>query len=117
MDDSFWGGSARFKSFVIDRLKEVFQISQESHYNFTYVVLQVNQHQDAVKMHQCAYISDMEVDKESLLESLNADEKQKYRTLIGQLGWVSSQTRPDILSKEVSLSKMPKCRTSRKLIR
>ena len=81
------------------RLNEVFQISQESHYNFTYVGLQVNQHQDAIKMHQSAYISEMEVmeiDKECLHASLNADEKQKYRTLIGQLNWVSSQTRPDI---------------------
>ena len=59
----------------------------------------MNQHQDGIKMHQCAYISDMEVmeiDKERLHESLNADEKQKYRTLIGQLNWVSSQTSPDI---------------------
>ena len=79
MDDFFWGGSARFKSSVIDRLKEVFQISQESHYNFTYVGLQVNQHQDGIKMPQCANISDMEVmeiDKEGLHESLSADEKQ-----------------------------------------
>ena len=38
----------------------------------------------------------MEVDKERPHESLNADEKQKYGTLIGQLNWVSSQTRPDI---------------------
>ena len=90
VDDFFWGGSARFKSS---------QISQESHYNFSYVGLQVNQHQDGIKMHQCAYTSEMEVmeiDKERLYESLNADEKQKYRTLIGQLNWVSSQTRPDI---------------------
>ena len=46
-----------------------------------------------------AYISDMEVmeiDKERLHESLNTDEIQKYRTLIGQLNWVSCQTRPDI---------------------
>ena len=95
----FWGGFARFKSSVNDRLKEVFQISQESHYNFTNVGLQVNQNQDGIKMHQCAHISDMEVmeiDKECLHESLNADEKQKYRTLIGQLNWVSSQTCSDI---------------------
>ena len=88
MDDFFWGGSARFKSSVIDRLKEVFQISQKSHYNFIYVGLQVSQHQDGIKMHQCADISEMkvmEIDKERLHESLNADEKQKYRTLIGQL--------------------------------
>ena len=74
MDNFFWGGSARFKSSVI----EVFQISQESHYNFTYVGLQVNQHQDCIEMHQCIYISDMEVmevDKERLHESLNVDEK------------------------------------------
>ena len=38
----------------------------------------------------------MEIDKERLHESLNADEKQEYRTLIGQLNWVSSQTCPDI---------------------
>ena len=53
----------------------------------------MSQHQDGIKMYQCAYISDMEfmeVDKERLHESLNADEKQKYRTLIGQLNWVSS---------------------------
>ena len=59
----------------------------------------MSQHQDGIKMHQCAYILEMEVmeiDKECLHESLNADEKQKYRTLIGQLNWVSSQTHPDI---------------------
>ena len=99
VDDFFWGGSARFKSSVIDRLKEVFQNSQESHYNFIYVGLQVSQHQDGIKMDQCAYISEMEVmeiDRERLHESLNANEKKKYRTLIEQLNWVSSQTRPDI---------------------
>ena len=59
----------------------------------------MNQHQDGIKMHQCAHISDMEVieiDKERLHESLHADEKQKFGTKIGQLNWVSSQTRPDI---------------------
>ena len=78
MDDFFWRRSARFKSSVIDRLKEVFQISQESYYKFTYVGLQVNQHQDGIKMHLCAYISEtevMQIDKERLHESLNADEK------------------------------------------
>ena len=40
----------------------------------------------------------MEVDKERLRESLNSDEKQKYRKYrnIGQLNWVSIPTRPDI---------------------
>ena len=90
MDDFFWGGSVRFKSSVIHRLKEVFQISRESHYNFTYVGLQGNQHQDGIKMHQCAYISDMEV-----MEVLMLTRNKKYRTLIGQLNWVSSQTHPD----------------------
>ena len=59
----------------------------------------MNQHQHGIKMHQCAYISDMEVmevDREHLHESLSADDEQKYRTLIGQLDWVSGQTHPDI---------------------
>ena len=75
-------------------------------------------------MHQFAYISEMEVmeiDKECLHESLNADEKRKYGTLIGQLNGVSGQTRPDMAFEareaSVSLSKMPKCRTSRKVIK
>ena len=29
-------------------------------------------------------------------ESLNADKKQQFRSLIGQLNWISGQTRPDI---------------------
>ena len=28
--------------------------------------------------------------------SLNADEKQHFQSLFGQLNWVSGQTRPDI---------------------
>ena len=59
----------------------------------------------------------MEIDKECLHESVNADEKQKYRTLIGQLNWVSSQTRPDIAFEacEASVSfKDAKVSTSQK---
>ena len=48
VDDFFWGGSARLKSSVIDRLKEAFQISQESHYNFIYVGHQVSQHHNGI---------------------------------------------------------------------
>ena len=62
----------------------------------------MKQTSSCIEVDQHNYISEVQpvmTDRKRIKEtkeSLNADEKQQFQSLIGQLNWISGQTRPDI---------------------
>ena len=83
-------------------IKEVFQISKNNQNNFTYLGLHIKQNGDDIDTDQEKYISDINpivIEHERNrkgCEEITTSERQQLIAVIGQLNWVSTQTRPDI---------------------
>ena len=102
VDDVVWAGTKDFSDNVIDQVKSTFNISREHQEHFTYVGLKVEQDQDHINLHQKDYIEEIKpVKTDGSLENdpcreISEQEKKDLRSSIGQLNWISTQTRPDI---------------------
>ena len=70
----------------------------------------MKQTSSCIEADQHDYVSEVQpvmIERKSIQEtkdSLNADEKQQFRGLIGQLNWLSGQTRPDIACESCKAS-------------
>ena len=102
VDDFLFTGTQNFVETIINNLMKKFKIGSTGKVNFTYVGLRVNSYTDGLTVDQEHYIESIHtipISKERLLEKesqLNKRELANFRTLIGQLSWVSTHTRPDI---------------------
>ena len=101
VDDILWAGTETFAVNVIGPLTKQFLIGSESTSPFKYIGVNLSQENDAILLNQKDYIMSLETLKVDLKsKTRNSDssdnEKDKFRALVGQLNWVSTQTRPDI---------------------
>lgn len=102
VDDFCWGGTETFNEKVINGLEEKFLIGSKDSRRFKYVGINVRQQKEGIMLDQEGYIKSLKPveisHKRSLKKDtlLNEDEKHKYRSVVGQLNWIGTQTRPDI---------------------
>ena len=103
VDDFLWGGNEHFESVFANKLKSIFKIGVISEdLSFKYCGINIDQTEDCITVSQNDYISSMcqvhlpskgTLDRSRLL---NEDEKRSFRSIVGQLNWISTQSRPDI---------------------
>ena len=102
VDDFLFGGTQLFLDSIIKKLINKFRIGSSAKITFTYVGINFNAYGDGLTMDQDHYIQSMtkipistarETEKDC---ELTKEEKKSFRTLIGQLSWVSTHTRPDV---------------------
>ena len=110
VDDIEWGGTPQFRTSVIDKIKQIFQISKESTGAFKYVGINMSQNGDGtVQMDQLDYtnsLTEIQLNKDVIGDrdrALNPKEKTLLRKCIGQLNWLACISRPDI-AFDVSLA-------------
>ena len=102
VDDFLFAGTHNFVETIINKLMKKFKIGSTGKVNFTYVGLKIKSYTDGITVDQEHYIQSINtipITKERVLEKdsqLNKKELANFRTLIGQLSWVSTHTRPDI---------------------
>ena len=103
VDDSLFGGTDEFMSNVINLIKEKFVIGSECHTAFKYIGLSVNHLSDhSIVVYQerdIDYIQEIQISRERRGENdspSNEYEVNDFRSVKGQLGWISGQTRPDL---------------------
>ena len=99
VDDFFWCGSDLFEKEVISVISSIFKISSIYHDSFTFLGLQVNQTDSGITVSQSIYaeeIEPVEYRKCDRNRKLSDKEKRSLRSVIGQLGWLANQTRPDV---------------------
>ena len=103
VDDILWAGESSFKHEVMNKLSDMFTIRSISSKAFKYIGLNISNSSDGtISIEQHEYINSIQPislskarinNKHSLLTE---KEKGEYRCLVGQLNWISTQTRPDI---------------------
>ena len=117
VDDFIYGGNREFLAKVIDPLRQAFIIGSESTNAFKYLGLNLIQEENQILIDQNVYIEtikniDINPDRKRYKnEPLTETELAEYRTLVGQLGWVAHQTRPDLSFDLCDLSSRFNCAT------
>ena len=102
VDDFCWGGTKRFEEYVILKLKKDFLVGATDSGNFKYVGLNIKQEMNGISVDQESYIKSLNQIEVSQRKSqrrdmrLNEEETHLYRSVVGQLNWIGTQTRPDI---------------------
>ena len=99
VDDFYWAGTKHFEKTVISRLRSTFKVGKEKSEDFTYVGLSVNQDKHGITLDQVSYISSLkkiQVPSDSKEDCLNMKDSESLRSKLGQLLWISGQTRPDV---------------------
>ena len=122
VDDFLFAGSSWFIDNVITPLKEKFSIRTESAGAFEYLGLRVVQKKDfSITVNLNEYVEGIETininpaRKSCKNEPLTRKEKRALRSLVGQLGWISGQTRPDLAFDYCDLSSRVKNATVKDL--
>ena len=106
VDDFFYAGSPLFHEKIISHVQTKFELSKESFSTFQYLGLDINQTEELVAMHQNDYIKTLQpiLLKDMSKRDLSNKEKLQLKALIGQIQWVSKQTRPDLAFASCDLS-------------
>ena len=110
VDDFIWGGSEVFKNKIVESVKCKFEIGNEACSAFKYLGLDVTQSNEGITLQQKTYMNSLSpipitrARASRKEDMLNKDESDGLRSLIGQLNWLSTQTRPDISYDVLELS-------------
>ena len=106
VDDLMFGGDSSFHEKVISPIEQTFSISTRNMNCFTYTGKNIVQLSDkSIQVNQHSYASTIQplnfLKNQSDKTPLTPTEKSQFRSIVGQLNWLSGVTRPDI-SFEVS---------------
>ena len=110
VDDFLWAGTKAFEEQVISKVRELFCIGNTESNSFKYIGLNVCSSNGRVSIDQHQYIltlAPIKISQERAvlkLSELSCMEKSEYRALLGQLNWISTNSRPDISFEVCELS-------------
>ena len=107
VDDFFFAGNQLFHKHVIQPIRDTFSLSKENTNTFSYLGIEIKQSEDGITMHQNSYIETlkpMSIQNKSNNRLLSPNEIRDFKALIGQMQWVSKQTRPDMSFATCNLS-------------
>ena len=102
VDDIIYAGSQKFKDIIIKPILAKFKISKMASGIFQYLGWTITQDKDCIRVDQNKYAKTIipvvleSKRKNQLEEFLTESEVKQYQKLLGQLLWLSSQTRPDL---------------------
>ena len=102
VDDLLWAGTDEFQINVIKRIHQHFIVGSSDCGTFQYVGIMIKQNEMGIQLNQNGYvlsIEDISLSKQRASrrsDNLSVSEASGLKALIGQLVWLSSQSRPDI---------------------
>ena len=110
VDDFLSAGTAIFHEGVVTKLRSKFLIGNSASTSFTYVGLNIRTYWDGITVDQIQYASSLvpvQISKARAMQKhsqLSENEKADYRALVGQLNWMATHSRPDIVYETCELS-------------
>lgn len=111
VDDFLYCGTSTFENEIISRVSESFQVGNSESGAFKYIGINVVTKPDNKfsldQLNYCSTIKPLKLSSARLnnkKSELNEDERTQFRSLLGQLNWVATQTRPDIAFDVCELS-------------
>ena len=102
VDDFLFAGHQNFHERIMKKLKSSFLVGKEEKLNFRYLGINISSGNCNITLDQNSYIKNLtKIDlnpdrKRDQTAPLVQQEKDLLHTKIGQLLWISNQTRPDI---------------------
>jgi transposase InsO family protein/G:T-mismatch repair DNA endonuclease (very short patch repair protein) len=123
VDDFLDSGNEDFSQNVMNKITQKFKIGKEEDTAFRYVGVNVQQTKENIIIDQDHFIQELEPinlsahQASNKQKALNKSEQRQFRSLVGQLNWVSTTTRPDISFEVLELSMMFKHPTIADIIR
>ena len=112
VDDFLFAGTDQFFRNVTDKITNKYKIGKCQDRSFTYVGLKVEESSSGIRISQNEYISEMKeipiakTRQAQRFSPLNATEIDELKSLVGQLNWTATQTRPDLSYEVLNLSIM-----------
>ena len=110
VDDFLWGGTEWFENSIVAKLRNHFKMREQNCNVFKYIGMNIEQCDNGVIVHQNEYCKTLQAiqinphrKKYKDLICTN-EEKEKYRSLVGQLGWLCTNSRPDLSYDVLELS-------------
>ena len=97
-------GTELFLNKVINPITSVFTIGSEHCAAFKYLSLNISQPNLGIIIDQVNYITISNNRKNQKDDLLCKEKNDNIRTLVGQLGWITGQTRPDLAFEVCQLS-------------
>ena len=108
VDDFIFAGNDLFHEMVVQAIIKSFQIGQVQENVFKYLGLNVTQCEGAIAIDQIEYVNSIEMlhvkDKRGKLHPLTSNEVTSLQSVLGQVNWVATQTRPDLSFDVLELS-------------
>ena len=110
VDDFLWAGVPEFQTNIIDKLGHKFLIGSSGSGTFTFLGLKIRSLPDGISLDQKEYINTIApitLNKTRSMQKhsqLTKAERALFRTLVGQLNWIATNTRPDIAFDTCELS-------------
>ena len=112
VDDFLWCGTREFEVTVIKKIEDLFLIGSKESGSFKYIGLNIrsiprNGNMVVDQIQYATTLKPIPISRERMnnkQSQLSDGEKSDYRSLIGQLNWMATQTRPDIAFEVCELS-------------
>ena len=114
VDDFTLCGNQDFKENTVMKIKHQLKVGTHEFGTFKFLGLNVTQTKAGIQVDQNAYVSDLkqiEVKKERALrkdDEASAKEKKELKRLAGQMLWVTTQTRPEMMYDACKVSNVGK---------
>ena len=117
VDDFIWAGTKEFKESIMKNLETHFKVGSMACGKFHYLGVSIVQMSESIRVTQKKYVQEVheiEINSERAKQrkdELKIEEKQTLQATIGQLNWLSTQTRPDIAFDVCDLCSRISCAT------
>ncbi len=99
VDDFCYGGNKFFHESIIEKMKKVLKIGQQSMEEFKYIGINVKQVGNKITLEQKNYIETIKEPDGKLYQGVRVLKKKEltlYRSIVGSLNWVSQHVIPEI---------------------